>query len=75
MSAGIFRMRREAAEQAAAEQAAAEQAAADAAEAEQACPMPSTGAGEPAAEQPEPLDKETAATVAKPKPKAPPRAA
>ena len=69
MSAGIFRMRREAAEQ-----AAAEQAAADAAQAEQACPMPSTRVGEPAAEQPGPLNKGTAATVAKSKPQAPSRA-
>jgi hypothetical protein len=79
MSAGIFRMRREAAEQAIEAEAAikrqAEQLAAEAAQAEQAYPMSSARAEEPLAGQPEPLNKETAAAVAKPKPKAPPRAA
>lgn len=56
MSAGTFRMRREAAERAAAEAAAKK-------EAESACEIPAEKAQEPA--QAEPV-----ATVAKPKPKA-----
>lgn len=61
MSAGTFRMRREAAERAAAEAAAKEIA-------EPVCEVPTQEAQEPA-------QAESVATVAKPKPKAPSRPA